>query len=120
MAYDRRTGKRVAVGPTELAWEPMVSEAPDSAPGGARRALLMNVSSSGAGLFAPADPDGDVGDLFVAGLDNARAVVAVRRVTPTDHAELCYYGVEIVAQERAFERGLHEVIDRYQTRDSTP
>jgi hypothetical protein len=119
MAYDRRTGRRIAVRATELAWEPMVNGEAASDPGGAQRALMMNVSVTGAGLFGPAEPDRGVGDLFVAGLDNARAIVAVRRVNPTDHAELCYYGVEFVARGRAFERAVYEMIDGPQAGDST-
>src|SRR5947207_2851205 len=97
----------------ELTWEPAVDEGTDPSPAHARSALLMDVSVTGAGVFAPAGPDGGrVGDMFVLGFNNARAVVEVRRVSHTDDAQLRYFGLEFVALERGFEREVYEVIGR--------
>ena len=112
MADNRRIGERVAVAAMQLTWEPVVSDDTDVVSGDAQQALLMDVSVTGAGLFAPADPIATVGDLFIICFDEARAVVEVRRFSPTDDMQLHYYGVQFVAMERAFERGVFEVIGR--------
>ena len=112
MTYNRRIGERVGVGAMELTWAPAVDNA-DRDADGAGQALLMDISVTGAGLFAPADPEGAVGDVFIVSFNNARAVVEVRRVSTTDDPSLRYYGVEFVTMERDFEREAHEVIARH-------
>jgi len=104
---NRRIGERVFVGATELTWKPAVATG-----GGARRALLMDLSVTGAGLFGPTDPWVRVNDLMVVGFNRGQAVVSVRRVSPTDEENLRYYRVEFVSMESAFEREVHEVIGR--------
>ena len=110
MVLNRRIGERVFVSATELTWKPVVSTG--AGPRGAQRALLMNVSETGAGLFAPTHPWVRVDDMMIVGFNNARAIVGVRRVSPTDDADLRYYRVEFVSMEPAFERELYDVIGR--------
>src|SRR5688500_465348 len=86
---NRRIGERVFVGATELTWKPVVNTG--AGPGGAQRALLMSLSVTGAGLFGPTYPWVRVNDMMIIGFNNARAVVDVRRVSPTDDADLRYY-----------------------------
>ena len=107
MVLNRRIGERVVVGPTQLMWKPVVATG-----GGARHALLMNLSVTGAGLFGPTYPYARVNDLLVVGFNRGRAVVNVRRVSPTDEANMRYYRVEFVSMESAFEREVYEVIGR--------
>ena len=116
MVLNRRIGERVFVGATELTWKPVVN----TGAGGAQRALLMDVSVTGAGLFGPTYPWVREGDLVIVGFNNARAVVGVRRVSPTDDADLRYYRVEFVSPEPAFEREVYEVIGRGRTNHPTP
>ena len=72
----------------------------------------MNVSVTGAGVFGPTYPWVREDDLVIVGFNNTRAVVGVRRVSPTDDADLRYYRVEFVSMESAFEREVYEVIGR--------
>ena len=118
MVLNRRIGERVFVGAMELTWEPVINSGADASPPEGQRALLMDVSVTGAGLFGPADPAVGVDDLVTIGFNNARAVVEIRRVNPTDDADLRHYGVEFVSLEQAFEREVYELIGR--TRPSHP
>jgi hypothetical protein len=112
VTYNRRIGERVGVGAMELTWARAVDNV-DREADGAGHALLMDFSVTGAGLFAPADPQGAIGDVFIVSFNNARAIVEVRRVSTTDDPSLRYYGVEFVTMERDFEREAHEVIARH-------
>jgi hypothetical protein len=102
----------------ELTWEPKVNAG--AGPGGAQRALMMDVSVTGAGLFGPANPTVDVDDLVTIGFNNARAVVEIRRVNPTDDADLRHYGVEFVSLEHAFQREVYDLIGRTRPNQPTP
>ena len=112
MVDDRRIGERVAVGAMQLTWEPVVNDDTGATSGESQQALLMDVSVTGAGLFAPSDPIANVGDLFIICFNEARAVVEVRRFSRTDDTDLHYYGVQFVAMERSFEREVFAVIAR--------
>ena len=83
MVSNRRIGVRVFVGATRLTWKPVVNAGADDGP---QLGLLMDLSVTGAGLFAPTFPRVRVDDLVVIGVDDGRAVVDVRRVSPTDTA----------------------------------
>ena len=110
MVPNRRIGERVIVGAAEVTWWPMVNT--DVRPRGVPRALLMDLSVTGAGLFGPTYPTVHVDDLMIVGFNNARAVVSVRRVSPTDDVDLRYYGVEFVSMEPVFQREVYDVIGR--------
>ena len=109
---NRRIGERVFLGAMALTWEPAIDTGAAGSAGGALRALLMNVSVTGAGLFGPTYPWIGVDDVVIVGFDGARAVVSVRRATRTDDPDLRYYGVEFVSLERAFETAVYQVIGR--------
>ena len=117
MVSNRRIGERVFVGATELTWKPVVNTG--AGPVGAQRALLMNLSVTGAGLFGPTYPWVRVNDMMIIGFNNARAVVDVRRVSPTDDADLRYYRVEFISMDAAFEAEVYEVLGRGRTSDPT-
>ena len=116
MVSNRRIGVRVFVGATRLTWKPVVNVGADDGP---QLGLLMDLSVTGAGLFAPTFPRVRVDDLVVIGVDDGRAVVDVRRVSPTDTADLRYYRVEFVSVEPAFERAVYDVIGRGRPNEST-
>ena len=103
--------ERVAVDAMEITWEPL-EERGVARPAGAQHAWLMDVSLTGMGLFGPAEPGVRVGDWVIVGFNNARAVVDVRRVITGDDADHRFYWVEFVSVERAFEREVHELIER--------
>jgi hypothetical protein len=107
---NRRIGERVIVGAAEVTWWPMVNT--DVRPRSVPRALLMDLSVTGAGLFGPTYPTVHVDDMMIIGFNDARAVVSVRRVSPTDDVDLRYYGVEFVSMEPVFQREVYDVIGR--------
>ena len=104
--------ERVFVAATELMWSPLgdTGEIP--------RALLMVLSVTGAGLFAPTYPFVRVNDVMIVGLNGARAVVCVRRAHRTDDENLRYFSVEFVSMEPAFQRQVFDVIGRGRPNDS--
>ena len=112
MALNRRITERVAVEATEITWEALEERGAVAGPAAAQRALLMDLSVTGAGVVGPAQPGVGVGDWVIVGFSNARAVVDVRRVIPTDDADQRFYWVEFVSMERAFEREVHELLGR--------
>src|SRR5438552_18120135 len=112
MALNRRIIERVAVDATEITWAPVEERGAVASPAAAQRALLMDLSVTGAGLVGPAEPGVGVGDWVIVGFNNARAVVDVRRVIPTDDAGQRFYWVEFVSKEPAFECEVHELIGR--------
>jgi len=113
MVPNLRNSERVAVDATEITWAPVEERgAVATSSAGAQRALLMDLSVTGAGLVGPAEPAVGVGDWVIIGFNNARAVVDVRRVIPTDDAGQRFYWVEFVSKEPAFECEVHELIGR--------
>ena len=117
MVYNRRIGERVLLGATKVVWQ-TASEDLTDAWTESGWGLLMDVSVTGAGLFAPANSSQGLSDRFILGFDNAQAAVEVRRVQPVDDVKLCYYGVEFIAMDDEFERTLHDAIERGQAKDS--
>ena len=79
----------------------------------------MDLSVTGAGLFAPTYPLVHLNDLMIISLNGARAVVGVRQTHRTDDDELCYFRVEFVSMEPAFQRQIYDVIGRGRPNDST-
>src|SRR5258708_20894581 len=112
MALNRRITERVAVEATEIPWEALEERGAVAGPAATQRALLMDLSVTGAGLVGPAEPAVGVGDWVIIGFHNARAVVDVRRVIPTDDADQRFYWVELVSKEPAFGCQVHELIAR--------
>lgn len=111
MVPNRRLGDRILVGAMPLTWAPADGEIPTlRVP--VQRALLMELSVTGAGLFGPSDPWVGVEDLAIVGFDDGRALARVRRVSRTNDKSLNYFGVEFVSMDDWFQRDVYEVIGR--------
>ncbi len=133
-AFDARIGERFELDSVAAVWTPRVEShwadrlrtargagTPTghlrSASNPRANALVCNISISGAGMLAPAQPACPVGTTVEVSVGPGSHFEAiVRRLLPSEELGLAFYGVEFTGGSDVFQEWLHHVIDTHRAR----